>query len=447
MIPTSKEKKNQVNRMAWMRELSVHSAYPFILLLLLLLTGCYRTGDSETMVAIQIQDRNGLTETINSNDKLETYSRTDFLASQPYKKVLRIYRSHGKSQSKITTYHPNGTLWQYLEAEELRANGPYREWHPNGQQRIEAMVIGGPAEVSQSAQKEWLFDGICKVWNEQGQIIALLPYHQGTLEGKSLHYYSNGTLQKEQSYSNHLLEGLCIEYYPNGNIRSKLFYKRGMLEGISLGFYSTQELAWEEEYREDLLIQGTYLKSNQEPISEVKDGRGTKAIFNGDTLTYLVQIQHGIAQGAVKQLSAKGDLLSSYTVKNGQKNGIETMYFPPSEAEGESPMPKLSVNWHENSIHGTVKTWYNNGQLQSQRDYCYNKKMGPTIAWYRDGSLMLVEEYDQDKLVKGQYYKKNALDSISSVIHGHGIATLYDENGVFLRKAIYAKGEVVEPGD
>lgn len=419
----------------------------YLLLLVLFFASCYRADDAETMVAIQIQDRNGLTETINSNDKLETYSRTNFLASQPYKKVLRIYRNRGKSQSKITTYHPNGALWQYLEAEELRANGAYREWYPNGQQRIEALVIGGPAELSQGAQKEWLFDGICKVWNEKGQIIAMLPYHQGTLEGKSLHYYPDGTLQKEQNHSNHLLEGLSLEYYPNGQIRSKLFYKRGMLEGVSLGFYSTQQLAWEEEYREDLLIQGIYFKSNKEPISEVKDGSGTKAIFNGDTLTYLVQIQQGIAQGTVKQFSAKGELLSTYTVKNGEKTGIETMYFSPSEVEGESLVPKLSVNWHQNNIHGTVKTWYSDGQLQSQRDYCRNKKMGPTIAWYRDGSLMLVEEYDQDKLVKGQYYKKNALDSISSVINGNGIATLYDENGVFLRKATYVKGEVVDPGD
>ncbi|HSX12858.1 MAG TPA: hypothetical protein VLE96_00335 [Chlamydiales bacterium] len=410
---------------------------------ILLFSSCYRAKE-ETMVAIQIQDRNGLTETINSSDKLETYCRTNFLSAQPYKKVLRVYRNNGKSQSKITTYHPNGTVWQYLEAEELRANGCYREWYPNGQQRIEAIVIGGPADVTQAAQKEWLFEGICQVWTDQGQLLASLPYRNGALEGKSFHYYPSGSLQKEQPYTNHLLDGISFEYFPNGEIRSKTSYKKGMLEGKSQGFYSTKDIAWEEEYRENLLINGTYFNLSKETICDVLDGNGSRAIFEGDNLTHLVQIQQGFAQGGVKQFSPKGDLISTYTIKNEKKTGTETMYYRLSETNSKVPVPKLSVNWHDNGIHGTVKTWYDNGQLQSQRDYCHNKKMGPSLSWYRDGSLMLVEEYDEDKLVKGQYYKKNALDSISSVLNGNGIATLYDENGVFLRKTNYAKGEAVE---
>lgn len=418
-----------------------------LLLFLILFSSCYRASNSETMVAIQIQDRNGLTETISSSEKLENYTQTNFLGSQPYKKVLRLYRNHGKSQSKLTTYHPNGALWQYLEAEELRAYGAYREWHSNGQQRIEATVIGGPAELTPAAQKEWLFDGVCQVWNDQGRLVASLPYRHGVLEGRSLQYYSTGALQKEQTYVSNHLEGVSIEYYPNGEIRSKTCYKKGLLDGVSQGFFSTNAMAWEERYKEDLLISGMYYDFNGETISDVKDGNGFRAIFDEDHLSHLVQFQQGYAQGGVKQFSPKGELLSTFTIKNGKKTGVETTYFRSSECESNTPLPKLSVNWHDSSIHGTVKTWYNNGQLQSQRDFCHNKKMGPSLSWYRDGSLMLVEEYDNDKLVKGQYYKKNALDSISSVIHGNGIATLYDENGVFLRKTIYSKGEVLEPSE
>ncbi len=418
-----------------------------IFLLVIFFSSCYHARNEETMVAIQIQDRNGLTETINSSDRLKNYHQTNFLSSQPYKKVLRIYRNHGKSHSRITTYHPNGSLWQYLEAEELRASGAYREWHSNGQQRIEAHVIGGPADVTPSAQKDWLFDGECQVWNEQGKLIANMPYRNGALDGKSLHYYPSGALQKEQLFTNHLLEGISIEYYPNGDIQSKVPYKKGMLDGIASGFFSTKELAWEELYREDFLIKGNYYNQNGESISEVQDSNGTRAIFDGDKVSHLVQIQLGIAQGLVKQFNNNGELISTYTIKNGEKTGIETMFYRASESESKAPIPKLAVNWHENQIHGTIKTWYNNGQLQSQRDYCHNKKMGPSLSWYRDGSLMLVEEYENDKLVKGQYYKKNGLDSISSVIHGNGVAMLYDENGVFLRKATYLKGEIIDPGE
>jgi antitoxin component YwqK of YwqJK toxin-antitoxin module len=103
------------------------------------------------------------------------------------------------------------------------------------------------------------------------------------------------------------------------------------------------------------------------------------------------------------------------------------------------------MDWSEGTIHGVVKTWYDNGQLQSERNFAHNQKTGASLAWYRDGSIMLVEEYENDRLMKGLYYRKNGLDAISSVVAGSGLATLYDEYGIFLRKVSYVKGEAVDP--
>ena len=58
---------------------------------------------------------------------------------------------------------------------------------------------------------------------------------------------------------------------------------------------------------------------------------------------------------------------------------------------------------------------------------------------------MLVEEYEEDRLIKGQYYKKNGRDPVSMVFNGNGTAMLYDERGVFLKKVTYVKGEIVSP--
>ena len=419
--------------------------------ILLITTGCNRTEINDSIVAIQIQDRNGLTETISTPERLENYNQIDFMTAQPYKKILRIYRNKGKSHSKITTYHPNGGIWQYLEAEELRAHGAYKEWFANGHQRIEARVIGGTADVAQGAQSDWLFHGISRVWDEQGRLVAELPYNQGVLDGISLYYFPTGTIEKELPYQNHILEGTSIEYYPNGEIRAKTSYKQGNKEGLSAGYFQNRQIAWEEEYRDNLILKGSYYNTKGELLSKVDEGSGFRALFDGDTLSYLIQIQQGFAEGGVKQFTNKGDLQAIYYIKNGKKYGTETIYYLPQERGDHSSktalQPKLSINWEDNCVHGSVKTWYNNGQLQSQRDFCRNKKMGPSLSWYRDGSLMLVEEYDEDKLLKGQYYKKNGLDSISSVINGSGIATLYDENGVFLRKVSYIKGDSVDPND
>src|SRR5579872_3284420 len=156
----------------------------YILYLLLFATAaCHREELSEPLVGIQIQDRNGLTETISTPDRLGIYEEVDFFSTQPYKKVVRVYKKEGKNHAKITTYHPNGSIWQYLESQEMRAQGAYREWHSNGQLRIEATVIGGTADVSLGSEQDWLFDEVNKVWDEQGHLIAKLPYFKGMLEG------------------------------------------------------------------------------------------------------------------------------------------------------------------------------------------------------------------------------------------------------------------------
>ncbi|HSX26666.1 MAG TPA: hypothetical protein VLE89_06640 [Chlamydiales bacterium] len=419
-------------------------------ILLAAAAGCHHSSEPEdSLVAIQIQDRNGLTETISAPDRLEVYESVDFLYSQPYKKVLRVYRTTGKNHSKITTYHPNGTVWQYLEAEEMRAHGAYKEWFPNGQQKIEAVVIGGTADVNLGYQHDWLFEGEAQVWDEQGHPMAKIPYRNGALEGHSIYFYPNGQMERELPYSANLLQGDGFEYYPDGNLKSKTSYKKGLKEGPSLGFFSERQAAWIEDYSEGLLKTGAYYHPNGELYSEIENGGGFQALFDRETLSTVVEFRQGRAEGTVRKFSPAGELRTLFHLKNGIKHGEEIEYFLTSERSDHetAQQPKLSVNWHENVIHGPVKTWYNNGQLQSQREYCRNQKSGPAINWYRDGSLMALEEYEEDRLMKGQYYKKNQRDLVSSISNGNGIAFLYDGDGVFLRKVTYLKGKTVDPED
>lgn len=419
------------------------------LFLLFAAAGCHHSESiiNDQMVAIQIHDRNGLTETISSPDRLEVYEQMDFLNAQPYKKILRVYKKEGKNHSKITTYHPNGALWQYLEAKEMRANGAYREWFPNGQLKIDAFVVGGTADVTQGSQQDWLFDGISQVWNEKGELLAKIPYKNGVLEGTSTYYYPDSKIEKELPFSQNTLQGIGLEYHPNGKLKSKTTYNKGLKDGTSLGFFSESQAAWIEEHAEGLIKTATYYFPNGEVLAEIQNGGGFMALFEGQVLTHLIEIRKGRPEGKIQKYAPTGEPLSVYSIKNGNKEGEEVEYFLPTERTdfGTHLLPKLSVNWHENSIHGNVKTWYSNGQLQSQRDYCRNQKLGPTLAWYIDGSLMLVEEYEEDRLIKGQYYKRNQREPVSSVINGNGIASLYDEQGIFLRKVPYIKGKPVDP--
>ena len=55
------------------------------------LISCTSKSAQNELSCLQIVDRNGLTETISSEEKLIKYKNTNFNESQPYQKVLRIY--------------------------------------------------------------------------------------------------------------------------------------------------------------------------------------------------------------------------------------------------------------------------------------------------------------------------------------------------------------------
>lgn len=95
-------------------------------------------------------------------------------------------------------------------------------------------------------------------------------------------------------------------------------------------------------------------------------------------------------------------------------------------------------------MQGIIKTWYENGALESQKEICQNKKSGTCFAWYRSGSLMLVEEYENDRLTRGEYYRLGEKLPISKIDKGRGLATLFDSEGHLLQKVQYLEGKPEE---
>ncbi len=424
----------------------MHLKNKLYLTFLFLLCACHSSKPDENLVLIQIQDRNGLAETISNPDRLITYDKVDFLSSQPYQKVLRVFRKEGKNRSIVTTYHPNGTTWQLLEAKEMRAFGSFREWFASGAQKIEATVIGGSADLSPGAQESWLFDGISSVWDEEGHLLASIQYDKGVLSGLSTYYYPSGAIEKTVPHQQDRIEGEALAFWENGQIKTKTQYRNGQKEGISTAFWSAGERRAEEEYEAGRLKSGRYWTPSQEIISEVTEGAGFQAVFHEQQLIQLQEIRKGIVEGLVKNFDPSGELRSTCFLKNGKKHGEEIAYYSLREIDSnETLLPKISLYWDQDALQGVVKTWYSNGQLQSQREMCRNKRNGICCCWYRDGSLMLTEEYESDELIRGQYYRKNQLEPTSSISNGNGAASIYDEDGVFQRKVIYFNRKIVDP--
>jgi len=72
-----------------------------------------------------------------------------------------------------------------------------------------------------------------------------------------------------------------------------------------------------------------------------------------------------------------------------------------------------------------------------------NKKHGLSFAYYETGELMLMEEYEMDKLKSGSYYRKGESDPVSTVKDGTGTATLYTAQGLFQKKVSYEQSDVI----
>ncbi|MBI2742381.1 MAG: hypothetical protein HYX48_00495 [Chlamydiales bacterium] len=417
-----------------------------VVVLLVFLSSCAQKTQEEKsnpLLSIQLVDRHGFSETISAKERLSQYQNVDFFSPQSYQKVLRIYGrdSQGRTHSQLTNYHPNGQVSNFLEVVDGRAHGIYREWYENGQLKLEATVIEGVADLSFIAQSSWLFEGKSQVWDDQGKCLAEIQYSKGALDGISKYYYSSGQLHKEIPYVQDEIEGVMSVYAADGTLREQIHYEKGLKQGEAIGLWGPEKIQYRETYEKDLLQKGVYFAEDGKQLSEVVNGSGKQAIFLLSDLRSVVEINKGAPNGLIQIFQDGGVLEREYSVRDGRKTGEETEFYPQNE-EGKI-VPRLLVTWHEDTLHGLVKTWYETGVMESQRELSANKKQGLSFAWYRDGSLMLNEEYDNDKLIKGTYFKKGEKLPTSKIDDGTGTATLYDSWGKFLKKVNYEKGKPV----
>ncbi|MCB1149555.1 MAG: hypothetical protein KDK48_05255, partial [Chlamydiia bacterium] len=303
-----------------------------------------------------IVDRNGLTETVSSSDRLAGYDKVDFLTNHPYSEVVRVYKRDalGNVHSVATTYHENGQPHQMLEITNGRACGRYLQWFENGQLALSGTVLEGNAELTDAAAQSWKFDGECLSWNKEGNLVARIGYSKGYLDGKSTYFHCNGTIWKEVCFVAGLPEGEAVTRYQNGELLESVFFSQGMRHGTLTRYWECGKLAAREEYCLGKLQSGEYFHPNQATACSVVQGFGWKAVCAKDFIVELRQVQDGQQEGEVKVFTPGGGLIQVYHVKNGLKNGEDIEYY----AEAPGRIPKIKVLWVDGTIQGTVATWY-----------------------------------------------------------------------------------------
>lgn len=402
--------------------------------------------EKPVLAHMQIVDRNGFNETISAEDRLNQYQYANFLDPQPYKKVVRVFKKNkeGKTPSALTSYHESGGIFQYLETVNGRAHGIYKEWYPSGKLKLQTQVIEGIGDLSLECINTWVFDGAAIIYDENGAKQAEFYYDKGALSGVGTLYHPNGNIKKTTLYENNLEQGQQTELSETGDAVCITQFSNGKKHG-ALEFFKTKDLPmFQEKYDQGFLVEGKYYDLSNTLISTVDKGSGIKSIFSTEGLVAQIEIQKGKEEGVVK-LFYPGTcfLKAEYICKSGSKHGEEIQYNFPQDA-AHKPSSKMCLMWQEGKLQGKIKTYYENGQLESEREFYNNKKNGPSSAFYTTGQLMLLEEYENDILVQGYYWKKGDPKEVSQVIQGEGVATLYDSSGIFLKKVSYKKGEPLD---
>lgn len=399
-------------------------------LFLLIFCSCYMKSEKQDLICIQVNDRNGFSETISSKDRLSKYKNENFLSSQPYKKVIRIFKNYKNNNkiSKLTSYYDNGMIEQYLEALNGRAFGKYIKWHKNGKKSVEAKVIGGSAGLNSLHQSDWIFDGICRAFDKEGNLISTFNYKVGKLEKEAIYYFPSKKIKRIENYKNDFLDGKFIEFDEDGKVIYESFYEKGKKEGVAKKYF-LEKLISLEKYEKGLLKEGSYFEKDK-LISKIKNGEGIKYIFKNGLIEKTVQYKKGKAEGKVEIFKDK-KLLKEFFIKDEKKEGEEIEYFL------DTGVKKLSINWKKGGIKGFVKTYYPNSNIRSQTEIIQNKKNGISTVWYEDGNLMFIEKYEKDVLKEGSYYKKEEEVPFSEVIKGSGVATIFCEDGTILRSIKY----------
>ncbi len=407
------------------------------LFLLMFLSACI-TRSQTSLAKVHVISSKGTTETITNKERLKSFEKEHLLSNQPYKKVIRIFHGSDATQSIITTYHTNNQIYQRLECINGQAHGSYQEWFPNGKQKIDAYVIQGSPDLEVLNQNSWIFDGESKAFDENGKLSAIFHYINGLLEGEAVSYFPSGKIREQTPYLSGNIHGTMVSYDEEGNIIQKLHYLHGLQEGLSQKYWQKNRLCFEDRFEKGKLLSGIYFDPLGNLIAQVKGGAGERVIYNEDSSYQLNQYKNGQEAGKIKIYNEKNQLINCFFQQQGIKHGEELVFNPTDQKL------ILSIDWNDGKIHGLVKTWYPNGQMESQKEMSHNKKQGILTAWYRDGSLMIVEEYDSDELVKGKYFKRGSAAPISIISQGKGLATLFDENGILIRKVEYFGGKPVE---
>jgi len=244
-------------------------------------------------------------------------------------------------------------------------------YHPDGQSK---------ASQGQFLKKKK--EGLWKIWNEAGTVIAEENYKDSLLNGACKYFYPAGGLLKIETYKNGVKEGAFTEYYENGKKRAEGTYLNDEKNGAYKAWFEKGNLDCEGKYNKGLQ-DGTWYFSHEDGKPKV-----TVVFKNG------VETKRRYENGTFKDYYDSGIPKSEYSYENGKKEGPFTEWYDKGQYESvpASKEDQETGIVYREELRGT--------QIKFHGDYMNDQLEGEVIYYRENGSVEKIEEWSDGKLVR-----------------------------------------------
>lgn len=92
-----------------------------------------------------------------------------------------------------------------------------------------------------------------------------------------------------------------------------------------------------------------------------------------------------------------GHQLRTDTVRAAGGGGTVVRYFPNGQQQEQMPYS----SFRKKELQGIQTRWFENGQVQATEHYAQNRRHGPLLTYYPDGTVRRREEYQAGKRTQG----------------------------------------------
>ena len=193
----------------------------------------------------------------------------------------------------VTEYFKNGAI----KSQTHYIDGTRTETKRGIKQGLEKVyyIEGGVAyQVNYVNNKR---DGKMTWWDKQGNLLKVIHYDHGKLEGWEITYFPDGKIKAKQLYKNDKREGLYKEYYDNGQLALVVPYKNGKKEGMQ------KEYTYDGHLYTEVLYKNNYKEGKQKWYD--KNGKVVKE----------EEFVHDVPVNVMKQLKQKKSIKQDERLK------------------------------------------------------------------------------------------------------------------------------------